>query len=198
MFTHTKELLTTAPAIEPVSVDEVRLHCRVPDTFHDDDAYLATLIVAARTLLEQQCWSSFVTQVWDFWWSSFDSRLFIPRGPLILITKFQYRSTESPYALTEIAAATYETSTENQFPFVRLAYNQTWPTSRGHADDIYMRASLGYGATAASVPMPIRHAIKLLVGDWYSNREETPGGVPRRVESRVDALIGPYRIKEGL
>jgi uncharacterized phiE125 gp8 family phage protein len=59
-----------------------------------------------------------------------------------------------------------------------------------------MRVSLGYGTTATSVPMPIRHAIKLLVGHWYANREEAQTEVPQRIAMGVDSLIAPYRLNK--
>jgi len=194
VYTHTKELLATPPALEPITLAEARAHCRVPDSYTDDDTYLSGLITTARQLLEEQCWSSFVTQAWDFWWSSFDNRMFIPRGPLIGITTFRYRLPNSPYTLTDVSEYDYEVSSEHGLWYARLSYNATWPTSRGHYDDIYMRVSNGYGPAAANVPTPIKHAIKLMVGDLYANREEAAGGVSKRVESRVDSLIGPYRL----
>lgn len=194
VFNHARNLCVTPPATEPVSLAEIRRHCRVPDTFTDDDADLQVYVTTARTMLEEYCWSSFVTQTWDVWWSQFFDKMFIPHGPLVSVTSFQYAATEPPYTMTDIPAATYETSSENGIPFVRLKYLQTWPTGRGHYDDIKMRVSLGYGA-ASAVPAPIVHAIKLVAGDLYANREAGASTVTPHVQDRVFQLIAPYRLK---
>jgi uncharacterized phiE125 gp8 family phage protein len=54
----------------------------------------------------------------------------------------------------------------------------------------------GFGDAAEDVPSAIRHAIKLLVGGWYENREESVIGVSVAslpVSLAAESLIAPYR-----
>lgn len=196
MYTRTRELLITGPTVEPVTVEECALHLR--ETTHDNDELLAGLIVTARQLLEEHCWSAFIAQTWQYWWDRFECRLFIPRPPLrycelaTSINAFQYVApgAATPSTYTTVPAATWELSAENQRPFLREQYCQTWPTIRGYKDDVTVKAISGYGGAAADVPMPIRHAIKLLVAHLYANPGDT---TPEKWPPAIDALIAPYR-----
>ncbi len=196
----TKELLYAAPAVEPVSLDELKRHCRV--TSDEDDPDLLDMITAARQQLEEFCWSAFISQTWDYWFDGFSDRMVIPRPPLLSVSKFQYADNDG--TLVDVGATVYELGAEHQLPFVRLQYQQTWPTTRGYRDDIYMRVTSGYGATAASVPMPIRHAIKLLAALMYMNRGDEislmpagPGVGPKSTMAvALQSLIAPYRFTE--
>lgn len=196
----TKELLTAAPAVEPVSLDELKRHCRI--TGDEDDPDLLDLITAARQQLEEYCWSSFIAQTWDYWYDGFSDRILIPRPPLVSVSRFQYADGNG--TLVDVGASVYELGAENQFPFARLKHNQTWPTTRGYRDDIYLRVTTGYGATAASVPMPLRHAIKLLAANFYMNRGDEislvpagPGVGPKSTMAvALQSLVAPYRFNE--
>jgi len=189
MYERTKEQLITAPTIEPVSGIEAAKHCYV--TSHDDDAYLADLITAARMHVEEICWSALITQTWQYWFDRFDSRLFVPRPPLQTIGFVKYTAADG--TLTTVDSAVYETSAERQLHFVRLAYQQSWPSARGHGDDVTIQAVVGYGDAATDVPMPLRQAIKLLVGHMYRVRGDEP---PQELPAAVKPLLAPYRIKK--
>jgi len=192
-LTRTSELLYVAPSVEPVTTDELKDHCRVSGT--SDDTYLTSLITVARQYIEQVCWSSFVNQTWDYWWNGFSNKIYIPRPPFQSISLFQYKDASG--TLTAVPATTYEAGAINQCPYVRLQYNQTWPTTRGWYDDVYMRVVTGYGATAASVPAPLKHAIKLLAEHLYWNRSQTiTGEQMHEIAMGMDHLISPYRFQE--
>lgn len=56
--------LVSAPAIEPVSLAEAKLHLRVETAMTDDDTLIQALIVSARTLGEQITRRAFISQQW--------------------------------------------------------------------------------------------------------------------------------------
>lgn len=190
MYQRTKELLTTAPLIEPVSTIDAAKHCNV--TTHDDDAYLCDLVTAARMSLEEVCWSSFITQTWQYWWNGFATRIFIPRPPLQSVVFVKY--TDSNGDLQTVDSSVYEISSNLQFWFVGLQFGQSWPSPRGHRDDVTIEVISGFGDTALDVPMPLRQAIKLLVGDMYRNRGDAQSQT--KFPAAVQSLIAPYRIKQ--
>jgi uncharacterized phiE125 gp8 family phage protein len=186
-YTRTKEVLVTAPVIEPVSIDEQRRHCRI---FHtDDDDYISSCIVAARKRLESACWSSFITQTWTYYWDRFYTRMFLPRPPLrygiavASVTAFQYCGPSSTGTVnyTSVGASLWEVSAEDQQPFIRVQYLQTLPTLRGYHDDVLATVKSGYGDAASDVPEPIRHAIKLYAGMLYLHRGDEPFEIPNAV-----------------
>lgn len=80
MYHRTREQLISPPAIEPVSITEAQQHLRLDGQFDAD--YIQALITAARTILEQYCWSAFVAQTWQYWWDRWWWKMFIPRPPI--------------------------------------------------------------------------------------------------------------------
>ena len=81
----------------------------------------------------------------------------------------------------------WETSAENGLPYIRAAWLQTWPITRGYRDDVTAQVVCGYGQLATDVPLPIRQAIKLLVAHMYANRGEVPAEMPKAIDA-LDAL----------
>src|ERR1700709_132916 len=60
---------------------------------------------------------------------------------------------------------------------------------------IELDLQLGYGANAADVPDPLRHAVRMLVAHWYENRGLVAAGTVAVLPAGVDALIAPYRVR---
>lgn len=182
--------LATAPTVEPVSADELKSHLRIDGT--DEDAYLAALIEAAREHVEEITWRALISQSWDFYLSEFKNPIKMPRPRLISVTHIKYYDTAG--VQQTLADTVYELDTASEPGFVRLKYGQSWPTCRGHEDDIVIQFKAGYGTTAASVPRPIRQAILLLAGHWFENREPVAlGTTSTLIPMTVDSLLAPYR-----
>jgi uncharacterized phiE125 gp8 family phage protein len=62
-------------------------------------------------------------------------------------------------------------------------------------DAVTIRFVAGYGATADTVPQPIRTAMKFLVAEMYQRRSEvTVGTITTPNVMAANALLAPYRI----
>src|SRR4051794_4197557 len=61
----------TPPSVEPVTLAEAKLHCKVD--FTDDDALITSLIAAARMVCETRLRQALVTQTWVLYLDSFPS-----------------------------------------------------------------------------------------------------------------------------
>ena len=203
-YHRTQERLITAPTIEPVSLADVQQHLRIDSQIDSD--YIQSLITVARMQLEQYCWSAFITQTWQYWWDRFWWKMFLPRGPIASgwngttnsggVTWLKYVPpqgiTAGPTSYMTVPTTVWETSAENGLTYIRAAYLQTYPITRGYRDDVTAQVVCGYGATAAAVPLPIRQAIKLLAAYFYANRGEIEAPIPKAIQY----LIDPYRLKE--
>jgi len=213
-YHRTNESLITAPPVEPVSLADAKAHLRVDGT--SDDAAITALITVARVTLEKWCWSAFIQQTWQYWFDRFWWKMNIPRGPMavgwnavggnnpmrpqegtaaggvVWIKYLTPAATNDPASLITLPPALYETSAENEIPFVRQAYLKTWPVTRGYRDDVTMQVVVGYGPDASYVPTPLVQATKLLISHLYFNR----GEVPERPTRAIDDLITPYRLRE--
>lgn len=187
--------LVTAPAQEPLSLDEVKDHLRVDVA--DEDGLIASLLTAARQHVEAFTKRALVTQTWDLKLCGFtdpdyyqDGALWLPFPPVSSVTSISYVDTNG--ATQTWAAANYTTDLTTG-PHARrariaLAYGISFPSVRAVLNNVTVRFVCGYGDPDA-VPDGIRAAMKLLVGQWYAAREPSPVTVP----TTVDALLWPFR-----
>ena len=77
-------------------------------------------------------------------------------------------------------------------------YEGVWPAVRGDENSVTVRWSAGYGASGASVPSVIKHAILLLVAHWYETRQPVSQGMQMPIPTTFDTLMaasgwGGYR-----
>lgn len=180
--------LTTAPAAEPLSLAEAKLHCKVDVT--DDDALITALIVAARRLAEAQTGRVLVTQSWK---QTLDAlpvaaiALYLP--PLQSVQSVKYYDIDG--VQKTLAGTDYTVHTSTQLGLVVPAYGTTWPGTRDVPEAVEIAFTAGYG-NAAAVPQEIKQWMLLQIGHWYENREAS--GDRRDPLPYVDALLDPYRV----
>lgn len=182
--------LYAAPAIEPVTLAEAKLACRVD--IADDDALITAFITAARETVELIARRALINQTWDLVLDAFpgEDRLTLPRPPLSSVTSITYVSSAGVSA--QVAAASYYVDTQSEPGRVVLNTGYSWPaTTLRIASGVTVRYVAGYGAAASAVPERYKVAIKLLVAHWYENRAavETSGAAPQEVPLGVVALL---------
>ena len=193
--------VTTAPTIEPLTVDDVKAHCRIDG--NAEDTLLTGLIKAARQHIESATNRALISQTitakCDEWadWHKDETQLWLPMPPLISVTSVQY--VDSAGATQTLAANQYTIDTYSLPGRVIPAYGVTWPTPRYQENAITVVYLAGYGTTAASVPQPIRQAMLFLVAHWYENREPVNiGNITTDLPFTVAALVAPYRVMEAV
>jgi len=183
-----------APAVEPVSLAEAKLHLRVD--IADDDAYIEALIAAAREYFEGATGRALITQEWRLSLPGFPcgSEIELPRAPLQTVDHFAY--TDSDGTVTHVDATTYAADTDSEPGRIVLKYGEYWPANTlATLNPVQVEYTAGYGDAATDVPAHMRQAIKLLVAHWYENREPvTAGEVARAVPFALQSLIYLYRI----
>lgn len=179
----------TAPLIEPVTLTEALNHLRVNTT--EDNAMVAAQITAARMWAESYTRRAFINQTWDLKLDyDWPSRIYLPVAPLSSVTSITYLDTAG--ASQTLASSQYlvrETGSEG-IPYIVPAYDVEWPSVYYVPETITVRFVAGYGATAATVPDPIKQAILLHVELLYDrnpvNRE--------LLESARNTMLDPYRL----
>lgn len=175
--------IAVEPAVEPVSLAEAKLHCRVDVTA--DDTLLSALVVAARRQAERILYRALVTQTWDLYRDAApeEAWLEIPYPPLQSVSYVKYTPVSTGVAAT-YAAASYSVDAISEPGRLVLNSGYSWPSDElVVVNGFNVRFVAGYGA-AAAVPQTIRHAILLMVGFWYEFREAV-GEVPKGI---VDLL----------
>lgn len=183
-------VVTSAPAAEPVTTAELVTHCRAPSDA-TDDTYLAAIGAAARSHIEGLTATRLVTQTVTFKTDAWADLANLPIAPVQSITSITYTDTAGD--TQTVATSVYEARLEGLEPSIVLKYAQTWPASR-KGSLVTVTAVVGYG-TAGSQPPAVLHAIKLIVGDMYANRETVSeaGEVSLPVAATVDALLCNHR-----
>jgi uncharacterized phiE125 gp8 family phage protein len=187
--------LSTAPTVEPVTVNEARDFLRID--FDDDEVLVGALITAAREYVEGYTERALVNQTWtvkmdDFWG---DCVLELPYPPLSSVTSITYVDTDG--ASQTVATATYTVDTDSEPGRIYLAYGKTWPTARSERNAVTITFVAGYGAAASAVPDRAKTAIKMLVGDMYENRETVLTGTIVAEIPTVKRLLDTLRVPEG-
>ena len=192
--TYTKSLFA-APATEPVSRTEAKLHCRVDHT--EDDTYIDGLIVAAREYVENRTGLSLITQTWNFLFEEWpdDDEFHLGRGPINSITHVKYTDVDG--TVHTWANTNYVLDGLSNPPELCLARYAYWPLEiLQEGRPIEIRAICGYGA-ADDVPTSIKQAMLLIIETMYRNRGEVVIGNNASADSKrlafgVDALLANY------
>ncbi|MCA3000302.1 MAG: phage head-tail connector protein [Rhodocyclaceae bacterium] len=171
--------LITAPATEPATLDEVKLHIRQDSSIGAlEDALLNRLIKSARQRAEHMTSRAFITQTWGVRLDAFPTLIELVRSPVISITDVKYL--DSTGVEQTINAADYILDNFGTTGFIAPAYGKSWPSTYQQINAVRVQYVAGYGA-AAAVPECVKDWMLLVIEDAYRNRGAT-----------VDATIKPH------
>ena len=204
--------LVTAPTIDPVTVAEVKTYLRIDGT--DDDTMLGNFITAATKTIESFLNRKCINQTWDFWLDCFPYEVkfdsLIPDGvtegklseyistkkfieipifPLVSVTHLKtYDDDGTAYTMS---SSDYIVDANSEPPRLSLKNSTTWPsTYLRPVNGIVIQFVVGYGATAASTPYPIKQAIMEMCGKFYNSR----GCEDSTINKATMAILAPYRV----
>lgn len=161
-----------------------------------EDTLLTNYIKAARNFAETYTRRGFINQTWrlkmDVWPAD---AIILPLSPLSSVTSITY--TDTAGTSQTWSSSEYTVDTDNNPGRITPAYGYTWPASvRDIENAITVTHVVGYGATSASVPEPIRVAIRMLAAHWYENREPVAEKTMSPVPMTVESLLWQYKIPE--
>lgn len=164
-----------------------------PYSTEDDD--VTDLIVTAREYCEGVQERAYITQTWNLTLEAFpDSGVIsLPLPPLISVTAAEFKYYDGANTLTVLPAAYYVVDTASEPGRICLAYGYAWPSTYQRPDAIVVRFVAGYGATAATVPRRVKHAMRLLIGAWFRDREAT-GTLTNEIAFSVTSLLNQDKL----
>lgn len=182
-------LVITPPAREPVTVQEARLFLRLDG--EEEDTLLATLITAARLMVEAASGRMLIAQGWrivlDAWPPGGEIRL--PVSPVSGIAAA--RVYDGAGAARTVGEGALIVDPAGDPPLVRIAAAVPSPGRTRGAIEIDVEA--GYGDEPADVPAPLRQAVLRLVARWFEDRGDVVARDAERLPRGIAALIAPYR-----
>lgn len=163
----------TPPAAEPITIDQAKAHLRVDSG--DENALITALIIAARERAEGHTGRALITQTLELTLDEFPGSIIeIPRAPVLAITSVKAINTAN--AETTMSADDYllDIGTGR----LSLADDASWPdVTLRPIGGVKVRFTAGYGTDGSAVPAVIRQAMLLMIGHWFTHREEAISGV---------------------
>jgi uncharacterized phiE125 gp8 family phage protein len=190
--------MITAPAAEPVTLNDVKDYLRIDADSEDFDSILTGLIIAAREYCETFQNRVYITQTWEQSFDSFpDLPLKFPKAPLQSVESIKFideNNVESTWGATN-----YIVDSDSEPGRLALSANGSWPSvNLRPINAVKIRFIAGYGE-AEAVPEKMKLAMKMLIAHWFENPEAViVGGVgssmSKEMEFAVCALLWGDRL----
>lgn len=178
--------LLSAPAVEPLSLVELKRHLEIDDAASDD--FLTPLIVVARAAVERLTGRLMITQSWRISLDGVgeDGLVRLPIGPVQTVSSVRVYDGLGEATIWPGSAYTLDLVGEP----ARLLFHGSLPMPGRRLNGIEIDVVAGYGAGLQSVPPDLVQAVKLLAAHWYARRGDMEvGGIPDDVRE----LTGVYR-----
>ena len=190
--------ITSEPATEPVTITEAREHLRNEDLSGVDDDYVNSLIVAARRFCEGYTNRVFITQTWRQNENQWRNPIQLKVNPVVSVSSLKYiDSNETQQTITD-STDNYQKDLNSDVAKIYDGLVNSFPAIGSSINPIEIITICGYGA-ASDVPDDIKHAIKLMISQFYEFREGV--NVPLnsatsdiKIPSSVYSLLNRYRI----
>lgn len=187
--------LVTGPSVQPLTTDEAKAHLRVDHT--TDDSLIESLIKAATQTAERFQNRRYINQTWRMTLDYFPDNgcaIEIPIGPVSSITSVTYLDVNG--ASQTWSTADYQVDTRSTKARILPVEGVTYPeTQDATLNTVTVTFVAGYGATSASIPENIRHAIRLILSDFYTHRESTvTGTIVNELPRSAEMLLWQDRI----
>lgn len=184
--------LVTAPAATPITLAEVKEQLRID---HSDENSIITRLIAAATAFTDAHGAlghAMITQTWAQWVQPHPTQTVgLLMGPVQSVLAVKYYDADN----------TLQTDTLSNYEVVGTGFQKSigpkagfnWPVTYDRPDAIRIEYTAGYGDSPSDVPHTIRHAMLMLVGHWYDNREDATRDRLENVPFGFESMIGMHR-----
>lgn len=182
-----------APATTPITLSEVKAQLRVEGP--DDDVILTRIINVAVAYTDAQgaLGQAMITQTWAQWMGANPTQsIKLMLGPVQSVSAVKYYDVDGNLQTDSLSK--YEVFGTGLTTTVQPKSGEKWPVAQDRADAIKIEFVVGYGDAPADVPDTVRHAMLLLVGHWYDNREvELIGSISKTLPFGYEPLLNIHR-----
>jgi uncharacterized phiE125 gp8 family phage protein len=166
-------ILTSPPAVEPVSLADAKAHLRVTHT--DNDAVISALISSARRQVERRTGLALINQGWSLFLDCWPNHaaVSLQLAPISAITDIIFFGEDGTPATYE--PAHYYLDGVSKPGRAILRQDRLPPLPGRRVNGIEIRFTAGFGAVSANVPQDLRQALLLAVAHWFEHRGEAEG-----------------------
>jgi len=165
-----------------VSTADLKTHLRIDGTTEDD--YIASLCLAAQAFIEEDTGRDFSDSTVDGYLNDFPDRIELTKQPVKSVTHIKYYNSSNE--LTTLDSTNYHVMTPtNVAGWIEPISTVSWPATYERPDSVNIKYVVGYD----TVPLTLKHCIKMLVGHWFENREEVTDGKAIQVPIGVERLL---------
>jgi uncharacterized phiE125 gp8 family phage protein len=184
--------LISAPAIEPLTLTEVKLHLRVDYT--DDDTLITALITTARQFAEMITQRQLISAQWQLRLDYFSGMIKLDRCPLISLDSIKYLDMSG--TLQTMPVTDYVVDDSSEPVRITPVFGRIWPIPVPQVGAVQVNFTSGYGASEISVPEGIKSWMKIRIASLYEHRAEIE--IIQRSQMVempfVDRLLDPFRV----
>jgi phage conserved hypothetical protein, phiE125 gp8 family len=159
-------VVPVTPAVEPVSLAQAKVQCRVIGT--DEDAALDLYIASARAHAEAYCGAAFAERTLVARCDSFIDMARLPFAPVNSVTSITYHETGG--VQQTLSATLYELRADGLDAAIVLKPGAAWPVVQP-GSRITLTASVG-----TIPPDDVLHAMLLFIADSFDRREHAKAG----------------------
>lgn len=181
-------VLVTGPAVEPVTLAEMKLYLRLDGD--DEDDLVSALIGAARLQVEAATRCALVAQTWRCLLGRWPASRAVPL-PLWPVLALDSVAVTDAAGVAHVIDAGLTRLDAGCDP-ARLLVDGTVPDPGRSAGGIAVTVTAGFGAGPQAVPAPLRQAIRMRVARWFESRGDAEP-LPAALPGEVEALIAPFR-----
>lgn len=167
-------LMTSGPAIEPVTLAEAKAHLRLDG--NAEDLLVTSLITTSRLQIETALSMALITQTWSCFLDALpvDGIIRLPLRPIQSVDAIRLHNDDGSITALDTGSFVLDSVSDPARLVRRDAAVVSAIPRRANAYEFSLIA--GFGPTAAAVPAPIRQALLLLVAHWFEHRDPSEVG----------------------
>ena len=170
---------------EAVSLTEIKSHLRIDET--DDNDALLLIISGVRNAVENYLERTLITSTWKAEFDAFETEMRLPMKPIKSIESLKYYDDDN--IQQTLSAALYEFDETGR---LRSTATNVWPSTYDRYNAIEVNYTAG-DLSLGKLPEDLRLALRLLVGHFEKNRENTNFAQALTIPFDFKALLAPYR-----
>ncbi len=174
--------VAVAASASPVSLAEMKEHLRVTHTM--EDRQIQGLIDAAVASVSGELGRAIAPQTMReaLQYPTRDTYLSVPPAQALVSVDYY----DAANVLQSADLGDFEFYASEDWAFVR---SDAWPATYDRPDAVILQYDVGSDDT----PPGIIHALKMMVGHWYENREATSESAVKEIPRALEYLLGLHR-----